>query len=1068
MGLESRWELFEKVMQINKESERTAEEIAIIKEKIGEFEKIHIKYEQLYGSKFGVNRRKMSRKIEKSELERMMHLICAESSQPPKTNFLGIGGMKKEEYYTFTDKLNLVESNLQGLIAEWNDYLNVQIEMIKEVFAEYEKEYQDLMHGYRNAILGESGNASDNGGTNTKLCIGRLSKKMPNSKHIKNAFESEQWNTIAGEDINLLLVQNMEQPHPLFVLFESDSEREGIYCFIRNMMKQMMYKIPIYQYEFCYLDGMNNGSGLKEMLDLQNVQDAYADNIVPQLNSNGFQMLRVGRDSDGIHRELLELEKYMGQVTDLLQGKPSFAAYNQENEERIPYKLVILEGIGMNQESNLIKKLVVNGPKCGIFVVFLQDKNDLPDENQYERKKCDRLVLAESMAQVEYSVGNTSFSIKMEDAERRKYTISLLAEDNDYSSYVTAFVKERNNVKSGDNSFTACFPDNYVYGQYTSTVEMPNGNLEGKIQIPFAVDRRGRISSIELGSADYAHGLISGATGSGKSTMLHMLINSVVMNYRPDDVEIWLADYKKVEMSVYINECPPHIKFIGIERNEEFTFSLLDLIMDEHSRRMKLFVKENVRNIDLYKKKYGMGSIPRILLIIDEFHLMSQQVHENVTYSRKLENLLAEGRGVGIVCLFADQSISKGLNGLTQKGKDQMRMRLSMANSKEEMAIALDTNKISDAEAAMEKGEVRVKRIRQQRNSDGTIDRIAYLELEKVIYLSDEHRRNITQKAIELYGEGREALIVDGNKMAEYDEALIEAYEQNITEERDVSYLHLGKPSNFEKCFAIPLFRNYGENIVCVVNQDGLNRRVLFSAIRSFMRDLDRQIYIIADENDSSFYTIKKELRAMCNVNEALHISSEYRDICQTILMLHSEMLNRRKKQKKNNVLVFWFGLESILEEFNHYSKYQPKKESKYEERQKNSELDNVQARLEKKFASMGMFGNDFLKREDDEDGLYNLTEQVVDLINEGSKRGIYQFVFYSSVLLAKKTKVIKMENFKYKISGLLSKDDSYDFFGNAKFMNSFDDGEDGPGDTLVCYDGIKARFFLPYLMENK
>ena len=158
--------------------------------------------------------------------------------------------------------------------------------------------------------------------------------------------------------------------------------------------------------------------------------------------------------------------------------------------------------------------------------------------------------------------------------------------------------------------------------QYTSTVELENGNLEGKIEIPFAIDRRGRMTSIELGSPNYAHGLISGATGSGKSTMLHMIINSVVMNYHPEDVEIWLVDYKKIEFSVYIEDRPPHVKFIGIERNEEFTFSLLDLITEEYERRLDVFRQENVRNIDLYKKKRGMHSMARILLIIDEFHLM--------------------------------------------------------------------------------------------------------------------------------------------------------------------------------------------------------------------------------------------------------------------------------------------------------------------------------------------------------------------------------------------------------------------------------------------------------------
>ena len=114
---------------------------------------------------------------------------------------------------------------------------------------------------------------------------------------------------------------------------------------------------------------------------------------------------------------------------------------------------------------------------------------------------------------------------------QESYVIKLLEENRDYHDYIAKVLETGQTRKQLDNSFAACFPENYVYGQYTSTVELENGNLEGKIEIPFAIDRRGRMTSIELGSPNYAHGLISGATGSGKSTMLHMIINSVVMNY---------------------------------------------------------------------------------------------------------------------------------------------------------------------------------------------------------------------------------------------------------------------------------------------------------------------------------------------------------------------------------------------------------------------------------------------------------------------------------------------------------------------------------------------------------
>ena len=260
--------------------------------------------------------------------------------------------------------------------------------------------------------------------------------------------------------------------------------------------------------------------------------------------------------------------------------------------------------------------------------------------------------------------------------------------------------------------------------------------------------------------------------------MLHMIINSVVMNYHPEDVEIWLVDYKKIEFSVYIEDRPPHVKFIGIERNEEFTFSLLDLITEEYERRLDVFRQENVRNIDLYKKKRGMHSMARILLIIDEFHLMSQQISENMEYSRKLENLLAEGRGAGIVCLFVDQAISQGLRGLTQKGKDQMRMRLAMANAREETAVTLDISSQTAADIALESGEALRKYIRKIQQPDGTERKEACLESLRVVYLLDDCRREIAHKALALYGEGRQALIVDGNKQAVYEEQVAKEYEQ--------------------------------------------------------------------------------------------------------------------------------------------------------------------------------------------------------------------------------------------------------------------------------------------------
>lgn len=1043
-----RMELIEETLKLVEEEKKAANEIAAYSRNVREIDEIHQKFEQIYGGKYGKNRRAMSRRLEPVELDRMIRLVRAENSQPQKTGLFGFGGMKKEEYETFTDKLNLIRSNLSSMAGEWNAYLRGQQDAVKQKFAEYEGEIEEAQNLYR-AAMDTSEPPFPEEVLGNEISLGKICRQLPECESIR-VLAAEGVKSIQGNTLELLLQRRLDQPVPCSVFYEDMRHKEHLNAFLRNLIRQVMYQLPLYRYEIYYLDGMNNCSGLREMLELQNIQETYADLIVPQLAADGFRMLHVDRDSDGIHQELLSLEKYMGQVTDLLQGKPGFEQYNRENEQKIPYKIVILDSVDGNAEQALVRKLLINGPRCGIFVILLQDQSQMQKQLDSDN---DKLRMAELSTLIEY--GNDVAKV-IPAGGQESYVIKLLEENRDYHDYIAKVLETGQTRKQLDNSFAACFPENYVYGQYTSTVELENGNLEGKIEIPFAIDRRGRMTSIELGSPNYAHGLISGATGSGKSTMLHMIINSVVMNYHPEDVEIWLVDYKKIEFSVYIEDRPPHVKFIGIERNEEFTFSLLDLITEEYERRLDVFRQENVRNIDLYKKKRGMHSMARILLIIDEFHLMSQQISENMEYSRKLENLLAEGRGAGIVCLFVDQAISQGLRGLTQKGKDQMRMRLAMANAREETAVTLDISSQTAADIALESGEALRKYIRKIQQPDGTERKEACLESLRVVYLLDDCRREIAHKALALYGEGRQALIVDGNKQAVYEEQVAKEYEQMRYDGRNIAYLHLGKPSNLEKCFAIPLVRNYGENILCILDKFDLQRRVFLSSLDSFLREENRKVYVLAEENDEFYHKMWETLQNRSRENTALEVYSDYGQICDAVRRLSEELVDRRSHQKKEEILIFWMGLESMLKEFSYYPAFRE------DDRRKETPQDDLEVRLEGKMAAF--LGETKPKEKEKETELFNATSKIVELMTEGGKRGIHQFVLYSSIQSLKMAREIKTDNFKFKLSGFMNKDQCFEFYGTAKFMESIDEKAE---DMLVCHDGNRGRFFLPYLVEE-
>ncbi len=74
------------------------------------------------------------------------------------------------------------------------------------------------------------------------------------------------------------------------------------------------------------------------------------------------------------------------------------------------------------------------------------------------------------------------------------------------------------------------------------------------LHIPFAVDKRNQIVDFNLAVDLCYHAFISGTTGIGKSVLLHSIIANTIRNYHPDDVELWLVDYKAVEFIEYVKK----------------------------------------------------------------------------------------------------------------------------------------------------------------------------------------------------------------------------------------------------------------------------------------------------------------------------------------------------------------------------------------------------------------------------------------------------------------------------------------------------------------------------------
>src|SRR5205823_6159852 len=125
---------------------------------------------------------------------------------------------------------------------------------------------------------------------------------------------------------------------------------------------------------------------------------------------------------------------------------------------------------------------------------------------------------------------------------------------------------------------------------------------------------------LTLGQGTAQHVLIAGKTGSGKSTLLHALITNLALLYSPEEVELYLLDFKKgVEFKTYAANHLPHARVVAIESEREFGLSVLQRLDAELRQRGDRFRAAGVQDLRGFRQAAGGGPLPRLLLIVDEF-----------------------------------------------------------------------------------------------------------------------------------------------------------------------------------------------------------------------------------------------------------------------------------------------------------------------------------------------------------------------------------------------------------------------------------------------------------------
>jgi hypothetical protein len=202
------------------------------------------------------------------------------------------------------------------------------------------------------------------------------------------------------------------------------------------------------------------------------------------------------------------------------------------------------------------------------------------------------------------------------------------------------------------------------------------------------IGRIGRLDATLALDDATPHWLVGGRTGSGKTVFLLDVLYGLAARYSPDELALYLLDFKEgVSFAEFIptDRDPtwvPHARTVGVESDREYGLAVLAELVREMGRRAGAMKQAGVTNLAQLRASRGDVALPRIVTVIDEFHVLFQGNDDTAKRAVSLiEEVARKGRSYGIHLILASQSIS-GIEALYAKGQSvfgQFGMRVALS-----------------------------------------------------------------------------------------------------------------------------------------------------------------------------------------------------------------------------------------------------------------------------------------------------------------------------------------------------------------------------------------------------
>jgi len=454
------------------------------------------------------------------------------------------------------------------------------------------------------------------------------------------------------------------------ILFETASAKhdEAIGA-LNNVILRLLATAPPGKLNFTIIDPVGLGQNFAGVMHLAD----YEEQII---NS------RIWTQSGQIEQKLADLNEHMEKVIQMyLRNEYStIAEYNdQAGVIAEKYHFLVVADFPANFTETAAKRLLsiaASGARCGVYTLIHWDQRQpLPSDFIPDELRKSSVCLTGK---------ETSFLIAAKPIPGADVVLDVPPPPEFAIEFVNKVgVSSRDSSRVEVPFAHVAPPESEVWSEDTTK----------ELRVPIGRTGATKFQYLAIGKGTCQHGLIAGKTGSGKSTLFHVIITNLALWCSPEHVEFYLVDFKKgVEFKCYASNRLPHARVVAIESDREFGLSVLHRVDDELKRRGDLFRKLGVQDLAGYKRQGGTDILPRSLLIIDEFQeFFVEDDKISQTASLLLDRIVRQGRAFGIHVLLGSQTLG-GAYTVARTTLGQMVIRIALQCNEADAYLIMDDN----------------------------------------------------------------------------------------------------------------------------------------------------------------------------------------------------------------------------------------------------------------------------------------------------------------------------------------------------------------------------------------